>query len=100
MKNGMYIARVIVPHQCQNIPIRLLNNSARSITLHKGTTLTKLEPVNIVDESTNEVPVQDGKDNVWKDSLLARVGKDISDQTKDELDQILTNYADCFSKSE
>jgi transposase InsO family protein len=98
LSNGLYVARAIIPHQCESIPMRVLNSSNRRVVLRKGSQLSDLEPVTVIQES--EVGDAGSEDSSWKSKLVQEVDVEVSGREKLELEKILEDYSDCFSKSE
>src|SRR6267154_346279 len=85
LTNGLYIARAIVPHQCEDVPVRVLNVSNRPIIIRQGRTVAKLEPATIGASgggvsSNDEVETQD-----WKKELMAGVAEEIGEANRSEL---------------
>ena len=98
LSNGLYIARSVIPHRCSGIPVRVLNPSNRAVTLHKGSVLTTLDPVAVIDNSQPDRPTSESDE--WMNDLISKVDVDVSSQEKSELKRLLSEYSDCFSKSE
>src|SRR5213083_1150409 len=105
---GLVVARTVMPHQCLNVPLRVLNQSDKSIKLKKGYTVASLEPVTVVPECPEDpcdframaAEVSDAQSEEWRTKLLEGIEPEISDEVRRELNQILIDYSDCFSKSE
>jgi hypothetical protein len=100
MRNGLYVASTVIPHQCANIPVRLLNTSGRDVTLCRGATLSDLEPVAVVPDEIEPEVTPLNIDSAWKDGLVNDLSEEIDPGTRHEISCILDDYADCFSKSE
>src|SRR6266516_3276162 len=100
MDNGLFVARVVVPRHCTNIPIRVLNVTEKDIVLKKGAVLSDLETVQVVQTSDTRSPAVTVEDDSWKEELMGRVSREVKGETRRELQQILEDYADCFTKSE
>jgi len=100
LSNGLIVGRVMVPHQCENIPIRILNTSSKPITLYKGTDLSSLEPVRVIEKGEDPEPITIKNPDDWKDGLMKDLNAEIEQETRVKLDGLLIDYADCFSKSE
>src|SRR6266516_4488059 len=100
LSNGLFVARVMVPHRCQNIPVRVMNPSARDVILPKGANLSEWESVEIMSIDEEKGPVVLKEDTAWKEGLMNGLSEEIDEETREELDKILVEYADCFSKSE
>ena len=98
LKEGLTVARVLVPNRCDNVPVRIINTSDRDIMLRKGCVLAELEePERIL---TNDVLMDNHSDNEWLNTLLDGVDKSLSYTDKAHLKGILSSYEDCFSRSE
>jgi len=100
-RGGLYIARVVVPHKCTAVPVRVLNSSSRAVTLQKGSLAAELESVEVL-----EVHDQEGTDQrsdpteEWAADLLNGVEADIGAENREELRSTLEEYSDCFSRSD
>jgi len=75
--------------------------SGRSVVLQKGTTLSELEPVNVLpeDQKINEPSCRNVHDS-WKEDMLSGIDPEVKTGYRVNIDSILTDYADCFSRSE
>ncbi len=100
MDNGLYFARVVVPHHCTNVPVRLLNVTERDITLKKGAVLSDLESVTVLPARKEPPAAEAEAGEQWKEELMSRVSREVEGGNRRELRSLLTEYADCFSKSE
>src|SRR6266516_3741743 len=100
MRNGLIIARVMVPHQCKNIPVRVINTTSRPITLFRGANLSTLEPVHVMEVNQDPEPSVPEVSNEWKVGLVKDLPEEMDQETRHNLDILLSEYADCFSKSE
>jgi len=106
IRSGLFVARTLMPHRCENVPLRVLNSSNKMIRLKRGSTVAELEPVELVeaedpeeeDSSLKTRAVQEEEE--WKQELMSRVEPDVPAEMRAEILKILNEYSDCFSKSE
>jgi len=45
IKDGLLVASTVLPNRAANLPVRVLNTTANSITIHKGSTISDLSSV-------------------------------------------------------
>src|SRR6266516_1789285 len=97
LQRGVYIARSIIPHQCTNVPVRILNTTDEAIVIRAGSQVAELEPVTI-----NETEAQSNtvEEDAWKDKLIEGIDEEITELERAQLNEILSRYADCFSRTE
>jgi len=96
LTSGLYIARAIVPHQCENVPVRVLNASDQPIVIRQGRIIAKLEPTTVADaEEKCEV---EAHTEDWKRELIEGIAEELSDAHHRKLDEVLSEYANCFSR--
>src|SRR6267154_2596096 len=98
LQNGLYVARAIIPHQCEDIPVRILNSSSKECVLSQGQCLSELEPVTVMDVIDEEGSTL--QNDQWKKDLLKDVDPAVKADEIQQLDNLLDEYADCFSRSE
>jgi hypothetical protein len=81
--------------------VRILNSSGRAISLRKGSTITELETVNIVEpeQDAASLPREDSSDR-WKEDLIRDSDSDVGEDMREEIRDILGEFSDCFSKTE
>ena len=98
LDNGLTVARALVPNRCHDIPVRIVNTSDKSLTLHRDCILAELEePEQIIDE---EPSANDRTNREWMEKLLEGVDSSLSVSDRELLRHILLSYQDCFSRSE
>ena len=98
LKEGLYVARVVIPHQCKNIPVRILNPLNHDVALIKDKILGEIQSVkttsvcNLITTETTDVD--------WREKLIADADSELTDNDREQLRDLLTTYEDCFSRSE
>src|SRR3989442_6283378 len=97
LAEGIYVARSIIPHQCIDIPVRVINTSDKPMRIRRGKIVAELEPVTLEEKGSAENSLQDEE---WKDELVTNVDEEITTAQRSRLDELLTNYVDCLSRSE
>src|SRR6267154_2697795 len=95
---GVYAAGVVIPHRCDDVPIRILNTTDKPVTLRRGKQVAELEEVKICQSQVSEEKTRE--EDEWKENLIEGVDAAISCQEKAELSCIIDEYADCFSVAE
>ena len=50
MKNGLLVARLLVPNRSEKIPVRVMNPTNEPIYPHRGTEVTDLEEVQLIED--------------------------------------------------
>jgi len=94
------VAGTLLPDRVTDLPVRVLNVSNRPVSLHKGSTVSKLAAV------TTEGPLGTAEDsfspedNKIIEEMVSRVSPDLRDSTRDHLRQLLRKYNHVFSKNE
>jgi len=102
LRNGVNVARAILPERLDNLPILVLNSSDLPCEIQAGTILTELALAQCNDESEEEIvtsPVGE-QSYLHLSKLLDGIHGDVSECQRSELIQMLHEYADLFSKGE
>jgi len=95
---GVYAARAIIPHKCMNIPVRVLNTSDQPVVLRRGSLAAELECVR--EEGGRHEGLTSTENTDWKQELLAGLDKEIREEDRMKIEEIITEFQDCFSQSE
>ena len=99
LEAGVYAARAIIPHKCANIPVRVLNTTNKPVVLRRARLVAKLEPVRVEVKKCEEISETEEEED-WKRKLLSGLDEEISEEDVKKVEEILTEYQDCFSQSE
>jgi len=102
LRNGVNVARAILPERLDNLPIFVLNSNNLPCEIHAGTLLTELSLAQCTDESEEKIltsPIGD-QSYLHLSKLLDEIDCDISNEQRGELIRMLREYADVFSKGE
>ena len=108
-KDGLLVARAIMPNRVKELPIRVMNVSEEPVRLPRGTFVTGLQPITPlqneqqqypVDQSHNGDRVSDVSDDEVVESMMAKVHESVPFDTREQLRAILRKYSSVFSKGE
>ena len=102
---GVITARALVHPTADGIPVRLVNFSSESVTVHAGKTIATMmsagDAVCLVESHTNKTNsdvIDDRKREVlWK--LVEGLGTEFNDEERELFFQLLVAYADVFASS-
>jgi len=102
LRNGVNVARAILPERLDDLPILVLNSSNEPCEIGADTILTELTLATYAEgNDENELTVRDG-DHSYKhlSTLMEGVDERVSKEQRVELIKILREYSDVFSKGE
>jgi len=99
LRNGVNVARAILPERLDNLPILVLNSSDQPCKIHADTILTDLSLAQCTDENNEEILTSsDGKQSyIHLSKLFEGIDHDVSEDQRSELIKTLHEYADVFS---
>jgi hypothetical protein len=94
----VYAASGLLPNKAVNVPVRLLNAGDEDVTLQAGTVLTVADEVTC-GTTGNEAPDVEETDARMQAiaDMVGQVDDSVSQETRDELTQILREHAGAFS---
>ena len=103
MKNGLLVARTLLPNRPQQLFVRVLNPTEADVIVHKGTEVTELQPVALMEkrqpsQQSQQKPTSTEEEII--EDMVSRVDKSVSTATKLKLKSLLRRHASVFSKSE
>ena len=103
MKNGLLVARTLLPNRPQQLFVRVLNPTEADVIVHKGTEVTELQPVAPMEkhqasQQSQQKPTPTEEDII--EDMVSRVDESVSTATKLKLKDLLRRHASVFSKSE
>ncbi len=96
LQPGVQLARAVLPHRSNHIPVRVLNLTDQEVKLSQGDVLGDVQPVEVVgtcDEAQDPGEVQ-------MKEMLEKIHGDVPRPIKNQLQQLLAKYSSVFSKSE
>jgi len=102
IKEGLLVARTVLPDRPENLPVRVMNVTKEPIKLKKGTVIGNLDPIELVeDRPTNanerlQPPVTDP----IIDEMMNRVDGSVPQHARDQLRKLLEKYSSVFSRGE
>jgi len=101
VKDGLLVARTIVPDKVDDVPVRVLNTTSAPVVVSKGTLLSNLQPLVPMEEATTAPSADRRKaDLEIITDMLARIDDSVPLHLCDKLRALLHNYSDVFSKDE
>jgi len=102
LRNGVNVARAILPERLDNLPILVLNSSDQACEIHADTILTELSLAQCTNENNEEILTSPEGEHSYLylhlSKLLDGIDNDVSDNQRSELIKTLREYADVFSK--
>jgi len=99
LRNGVKVARAILPERLDDLPISVLNNSTEACEINGDTILTELTMAKCAEKNyENELTAEEG-DRSYKhlSKLMEGVDERVSEKQQVELTKILREYSDVFS---
>jgi len=102
LRNGVNVARAILPERLNDLPILVLNCSNEPCEINAETILTKLSLAQCDEQIENETLTREvgGQSYAYLSKLLGGVDAGVSDVQRAELVSTLREYADVFSTGE
>ena len=97
LKQGLLVARTVLPRRHENLPVRVLNTGDREIYFAKGSEVAEATPV-VVETVEIEALAPPSFEHV--EPLVDAVDTSVSAEEKSVLRTTLHEFADVFSKSE
>jgi len=104
LKNGVKVARVIMPHRLHEVPVLVLNDSNVSKKIDAGTVLSKLTMGECISE---EGALEGALEGILDagcyehlSKLIQGIDGSVTEEQKLRLVEILKRYFDVFSKGE
>ena len=99
VKDGVLVARAILPNRVDDLPVRLMNTSEKSVKLAKNTVLSNLEPLQPI-LATKVSQREEVTEETIIENVMAGVDEAAPDNVKVSLKKILDKYSGVFSKGE
>ena len=96
---GLRVSRTILPKGNVNIPVRVVNTQSNPITLKRGTIISELEPVELLESLVEEAQDED-RDNTVLCEMVSRVDPSVTTADRQRLKALLEKYTSVFSRGE
>jgi len=102
MKNGLLVARVLLPNKSEKISVRVMNPTNQPVHLCRGTEVTDLEEVQLLENCQRVMQKEKTEEDVAKiiEDLMEKVDKGVPEENREELKNVLRRYNKVFSKGE
>jgi len=102
LRNGVNVARAILPERLDDLPILVLNSSTEPCVIYADTVLTELTLATCGEENDENELTSDEGDRSYKhlSKLMECVDERVSEEQRVELIKILREYSDVFSTGE
>jgi len=102
LKNGVNVARAILPESLDDLPILVLNSSDEPCEIHEHTILAELSLAKCAEQPKNEALTTrvEGQSYTHLGKLLDGVDGSVTEPQRAELARTLREYADVFSTGE
>ena len=99
----LLVARTLLPNRPQQLFVRVLNPTEADVIVHKGTEVTELQPVALMEkrqpsQQSQQKPTPTEEEII--EDMVSRVDESVSTATKLKLKSLLKRHASVFSKSE
>ena len=102
LRPGVYLPRTLVADRPTEVPVRLMNVSGEDIRLKAGSVISELyEATEVLAElpTDTEVVTDSSLKSVISD-MISRVDPEVPDQTKSQLEKLMYDFGQVFSKGE
>ena len=96
--SDLLVARTLVPKVLDNVPVRVLNGTAKPVLVRAESVLVDLDAVVTVEESPEQSEMRSSASRLY--GLLDRVEAGVKDEDREKLAALLKQYSDVFSSSE
>ena len=97
IKTGVCSARTIVPDQCKDIPVRIVNVMDQPVHLKAGLIVSELQAVEVIEINDPEVTISNSE---HLNSMLKDVDETVPRDIQDRLQKLVHMYRHVFSKDE
>ena len=100
LKDGLLVARTLLPNKAENLPVRLLNATEQPIKLRKDTVVSDLEPLQPVIARSTQSDAYSTDDDAMISEMVNKVHPDVPVHIRQRLTRIIHNRSNVFSKHE
>ena len=107
LTSGVYVGRTLLPDAHKDLPVRMINTSAKPQALAAGTYLGVLSPVAVLETTVDETAANqssavDNKATTSSatDCLLDNLPDEVTEAQRGQLASLLTAYSDVFSQND
>ena len=91
----MQTSRTLIPPRSKNVPLRMMKLRYVAVRLHKGTTVAKLQPVDVVE--TNTPPTKEKRQRECISELIHGTDYSLSAADKEKLSGLLKEFIETLS---
>ena len=98
IKDGLLVARTLLPNRADNLPVRLMNVTDESMKVGKNTVVSTLEPLAPLPKQQKSH--EEVKDDSIIEDMMSKVDKSVPSHIREELKQMLERYSNVFSRDE
>ena len=97
IETGLCSSRTIIPDQCNDIPVRILNVMDKPVSLKAGSILSKLDKVEVIESQCH---LMETADLSYLDSMLHKVDPSVPHEIREGLTRLVHRYHHIFSRDE
>ena len=98
--NGLRVARTLIDGNSGTASVRVCNTTERPLSLHRGCTISPLQPVIALTNSQPDSEAASAASTDHVRPVIDRVDPSVPADIRNRLDTLLCTYSDVFSKSE
>ena len=99
-KPGLYIARMLVPDRCHDVPVRVMNVMSRPMELKSGTVMSDLQAVKAMSADPAVAESREANKMELLRGIVDRSHESLSPTHRQRLLELLVEYSDTFSADE
>ena len=101
LKDGLLVARTLLPNRVESLPVRLMNTTDKPIGLQKDAVISELESlqVDVDQQAAPQYSSESTMDNIIE-GMIEKVDASVPDDAKERLRSILHQYSPILSKDE
>jgi hypothetical protein len=96
---GLRVSRTAVPDRLTNVPVRVMNITARPISLAEGKVVTVLQPAEMISAADPSPKCSLQEEQILR-GLVDKIDETVSAEAREKLLQLLLDYRGAFSFSD
>ena len=100
LKEGLLVARAILPDRAKELLVRVLNASDEPIKVCKGTVISDLQPVSPIETQEQRSSELEHNDDTIVEEMISKVDKSVPTNVREQLRAVLTKYSTVFSRGD
>lgn len=101
IKNGILVARALLPNRAENLPVRIMNVTDEPVGLNKDTVVGSLEPLQPLPPPSPQPSLNEPAEyGAIVDDMMSKVDSSVPDDIRVKLKELLLRYPTVFSKDE